>query len=54
MDCSTKRGKCECPEELEGKPEECTPEQIEKCHGPNREHPCTPSKGKKSIHPRKS
>ncbi|MFW6169986.1 MAG: hypothetical protein ACODAD_05810 [Planctomycetota bacterium] len=31
---------CEKPEELKGKPEECTPEQIRKCHGDAREHPC--------------
>lgn len=24
---------CEKPEDLKGKPEECTPEQIKKCHG---------------------
>jgi ArsR family transcriptional regulator len=31
--------KCEYPEKLKGKPEECTPEQIKECHG-EEEHPC--------------
>ena len=25
---------------LKGKPGECSPEQIRKCHGDNKEHPC--------------
>jgi hypothetical protein len=37
-------GKCECPEHLKGKPEECTPEQIEKCHGKGKGHPCEETK----------
>ncbi|MBM7623174.1 hypothetical protein JOC26_000706 [Sporohalobacter salinus] len=32
--------KCEYPEKLEGKPGECSPEQIEKCHGEERSHSC--------------
>lgn len=31
---------CEKPENLKGKPEECSPEQIRKCHGTSDEHPC--------------
>jgi hypothetical protein len=31
---------CEKPEKLKGKPEECTPEQIEECHGEVQDHPC--------------
>jgi len=31
--------KCQYPEKLKGKPEECTPEQIKECHG-DQEHPC--------------
>ena len=38
--------KCQHPEKLKGKPEECTPKQIEKCHGPKKSHPCV-SKAKK-------
>ncbi len=34
------QGGCERPEELTGKPGECTPEQIKKCHGDSKEHPC--------------
>jgi DNA-binding transcriptional ArsR family regulator len=32
--------KCQYPEKLIGKPEECTPEQIKECHGDAEEHPC--------------
>jgi len=32
---------CQNPDELKGKPGECTPEQIAKCHGEGEEHPCT-------------
>jgi hypothetical protein len=35
--------KCQYPEKLKGKPEECTPEQIKECHG-NEEHPCEEEK----------
>jgi len=35
--------KCEYPEKLKGKPEECTPEQIKECHG-DKEHPCEDEK----------
>ena len=31
---------CQKPEELKGKPEECSPEQIKKCHGDEKDHPC--------------
>jgi len=31
---------CRKPEELIGRPQDCTPEQIEKCHGDVGEHPC--------------
>ncbi len=32
---------CQHPENLKGKPEECTPEQIRKCHKKiASEHPC--------------
>lgn len=32
--------KCECPENLKRKPEECTPEQIKECHGETGDHSC--------------
>ncbi len=31
---------CQKPEHLKGKPEDCTPEQIRKCHGEAKDHPC--------------
>ncbi len=34
---------CEKPEILQGKPEDCTPEQIRKCHGESDAHPCCDS-----------
>lgn len=32
--------KCQRPDQLKGKPGDCSPEQIEKCHGKDRSHPC--------------
>lgn len=32
---------CRQPENLKDKPENCTPEQIKKCHGDSPEHPCS-------------
>ena len=31
--------KCKDPKQLKDKPENCTPEQIEKCHGKKGGHP---------------
>ncbi|MBN2569227.1 MAG: helix-turn-helix transcriptional regulator [Deltaproteobacteria bacterium] len=39
--------KCQKPEKLKGKPEECTPEQIRECHG-DQEHPCSDNKKPKN------
>jgi hypothetical protein len=36
--------KCQTPEKLKAKPEECTPEQIKECHGDTKEHPCEDEK----------
>jgi ArsR family transcriptional regulator len=36
--------KCQYPEKLKGKPEECTLEQIKECHGDSEEHPCRDEK----------
>jgi len=33
-----------CLHELMGKAEECSPEQIKKCHGDVKAHPCLPKK----------
>lgn len=35
---------CQHPEKLKEKPEDCTPEQIQECHGDTQEHPCKPEK----------
>ena len=40
--CNDKKEDCQKPENLKGKPEECSPEQIRKCHGDVKEHPCLP------------
>jgi len=37
---------CQKPEELKGKPKECSPEQIRKCHGDENKHPCVPEEKK--------
>ena len=31
---------CQQTEKLKGRPQDCTPGQIEKCHGDVEEHPC--------------
>ena len=50
MDCHKEEEKmCDCrcqyPEKLKGKPEECTLEQIKECHG-DKDHPCVNEKEK--------
>jgi len=37
---------CQRPEELTGKPEECSPEQIRQCHGDATQHPCVTDEGR--------
>jgi len=39
--CCEKRG-CQKPENLKGVPEDCSEEQIKKCHGDDKSHPCVP------------
>jgi len=34
------KAKCERPKDLKGKPEECPPKQVKKCHGDAKDHPC--------------
>lgn len=47
-DLDKKKG-CQKPENLKDKPEKCLPEQIRKCHGNAKEHPCTcTGKGKRA------
>ena len=38
--CKDNDSCCEQPEKCEGKPEECSPEQIRECHGDADCHPC--------------
>ncbi len=38
---------CQKIEELKGKPEECSPQQVKKCHGDVKEHLCVPSDERK-------
>jgi len=37
---SNEKTKCQKPENLKGKPQDCSPEQVSKCHGADRKHPC--------------
>ena len=37
--CDSKQG-CQKPEKLVGNPEGCSAEQIKKCHGDEKDHPC--------------
>jgi len=47
--CDANQG-CRNPQELKGRPEDCSPEQIRKCHGEGARHPCT---GAGCEHPEK-
>jgi len=38
------KASCQCPEKLKDKPENCSPEQIKKCHGDIKDHPCEEKK----------
>ena len=31
---------CQKPDRLKGKPGDCTPDEIKKCHGQSKKHPC--------------
>lgn len=42
--CNKAEGCCEKPENLKGKPKDCSAEQIRECHGDEKDHPCTTSK----------
>ena len=37
---SNEKTECQKPENLKGKPEDCSPEQIKECHGTEAKHPC--------------
>jgi transposase len=36
--------RCQKPEQLKGKPRDCSPEQVKECHGDVKKHPCTSRK----------
>jgi len=48
--CEEKQG-CEKPESLRGTPQECSQEQIRKCHGDDKERPCVESDADKKSAP---
>jgi len=48
--CSGKQG-CQKSDELKGMPGDCSPEQIEECHGGVDAHPCAETDG--CEHPEK-
>jgi hypothetical protein len=41
--CETKKC-CQKPDQLKAKPKDCSPDQIKKCHEPEKEHPCVTKK----------
>jgi len=43
--CNGKKA-CQKPRALKGKPQDCSQEQIKKCHGDAKGHPCVTRKGK--------
>jgi len=47
MCCAAKKAGCQRPDELKGKPEECPPKKIKRCHGATASHPCIPKKKEK-------
>jgi len=42
-----KQAGCQNPSECKGHPSECSPEQVKKCHGEVKEHPCVKPADKK-------
>lgn len=45
MCCKERQDGCQKPENLTGKPENCSEEQIRKCHGDEDSHPCVETSG---------
>jgi len=37
---SAGKERCQKPKALRGRPQDCSPEQIRKCHGDAKKHPC--------------
>ena len=44
--CNENKKGCQKPENLTTKPQDCTPEQIRKCHSDATDHPCTADQNK--------
>ena len=38
--CCNEKKQCQKPEDLKGRPEDCSRKQVAECHGPGAEHPC--------------
>jgi hypothetical protein len=47
MCCSNEKKGCQRPQNLKGKPEDCSPEQVRKCHGDAKKHCCLPKGSRK-------
>ncbi len=45
MCCNERQESCHKPENLTGKPADCSPEQIRECHGEAEAHPCVQTAG---------
>ena len=43
--CKAKDQGCQKPENLKGKPQECSAAQVKTCHGDARTHVCATGKG---------
>jgi len=41
--CNEEDQGCRKPENLKGKPGDCSPEQVRECHGDVTQHPCAPA-----------
>ena len=48
--CNDKKEGCQKPTDLKGKPKDCTPGQIRKCHGEVKKHPCLAKDSRKERH----
>jgi len=40
--CKPKAG-CRKPDQLRTKPKQCSPAQVQECHGAEKDHPCVPA-----------
>jgi len=45
--CNESKKGCQKLENLKGKPEECSAEQVRKCHGDVKKHSCTANQSQK-------